>query len=150
MDNLRYYYNIIEQAIAKIGLDPQITRKATGQWTIKKGQIPVWIDVFYSQAHKRAYFQAVSPVMKMPNKNQGALALELLQLNNQFYGVAFTTNQGYIFIKTIREAEGMDMNEALAMILRVGNYADQYDNVLKKKYPDWVQANFQNTSTNQN
>ena len=138
MDNLKFYYNIVENAIARIGLDPQVARKGPGKWTITKGQIPVWVNVFFSAQAKRIYFQVAAPVMKMPPQNQGELALELLQLNNQLYGVAFCTNNGNIFIKTIREAEGLDNNEANAMIMRVGNYADQYDDLLKRKYPNWV------------
>lgn len=143
MDNLNYYYNVIENAIAKIGLDPQVARqKQAGQWTITKGKIPVWIYVFYRQQEKRIYFQVVAPVMKMPGTQKGAIAQELLELNNQLFGVAFCTSKGQVFIKTIREAEGLDNNEALSMIMRVGNYADQYDNVLKQKYPSWTQAKF--------
>lgn len=143
MDNLNIFYSIVENALAKIGLAPRVARqKNAGQWTITKGKIPVWIDVFYSHQEKRAYFQVTSPVMKMPTTNRSAIAQELLQLNNQLFGVAFCTKKGQIFIKTIREADGLDSNEALSMILRVGNYADQYDDVLKQKYPGWESANF--------
>jgi hypothetical protein len=151
MNNLNYYYNIIENAIAKIGLDPQVARqKRAGQWTITKGKIPVWIDVFHIEKEGRVYFQVASPVMKMPGTDNGALAQELLELNNQLFGVAFSTNKGNVFIRTIREAEGLDINEAYSMIMRVGNYADQYDDILKQKYPGWVQANFQGNTMHHN
>ena len=151
MDSLNFYYNIVENAIAKIGLDPQVARQQqAGKWTITKGKIPVWIDVYYIEREKRIYFQVASPVMKMPGTDNGKLALELLSLNNQLFGVAFCTNNNHVYIKTIREAEGLDMNEALSMIMRVGNYADQYDDVLKKKFPGWVTANFGNVQQNLN
>lgn len=143
MDNLNFYYNIVENAIAKLGLDPQVARRQqAGKWTITKGKIPVWIDVYYIEREKRIYFQVASPVMKMPGTNNGKIAQELLALNNQLFGVAFCTNKHHVYIKTIREAEGLDMNEAFSMILRVGNYADKYDHVLKQKYPGWVTADF--------
>lgn len=141
MQQLQFFYNIVENAIAKLGIDPQVARRPkAGQWTIRKGQVPVWIDVFHSQQEQRIYFQVASPIMKMPHNGKAELALELLELNNLLYGVAFCTSKGNLFIKTIREAEGLDLNEAHAMILRVGNYADKYDDQLRQKYPDWAQT----------
>ena len=150
MNNLNYYYHTVEDAIAKLGLDPMVTRKQEGQWNLTKGTTPVWIDVFYNRSENRIYFQVAAPVMKMPEMNPGKVALELLELNNQLYGVAFVSNRGNIFIKTIREAEGLDVNEAHAMILRVGNYANSFGKELKAKYPNWVPANFSENNISSN
>jgi len=151
MDNLNYYYNIVENAIAKLGLDPQIARqKRAGHWIITKGQASVWIYIFYQESSKRIYFQVTSPVMKLPKQNKAKLALELLEINNILYGVAFCTNKEQVYIKTIREVEGLDSNEVLSMVTRTGNYCDQYQRELKGKYPEWVRAEFKNTPQNLN
>ncbi|MBX2873542.1 MAG: YbjN domain-containing protein [Saprospiraceae bacterium] len=150
MEQLHYYYQVVEKAITKIGLDPTACRKKPGQWSLTKGQIPIWIDVFYLEREKNIYFQVAAPIMKIPQDNAGRLAMDLLQLNNQLFGVAFTANKGHIYLKTLRETEGLDISEANAMILRIGNYADQYDNELKKRYPEWHQATFDSSQINPN
>ncbi len=148
MDNLNFYYNIVENAIAKIGLDPQKSRaRVAGKWTITKGKIPVWIDVVFHQSEKRIYFQVASPVMKMPQTNVTTVTMDLLETNNYLYGVAFCINKGNVFIKTLREAEGLDMNEAYSMILRVGNYAHQYRKSLNDKYPGRAPVDVQHVPT---
>ena len=37
-----------------------------------------------------------------------------------------------------------------AMILRIANYVDDYDDILQQKYPDWADANFKNQGVNLN
>ena len=142
MDNLNFYYNIVENAITKIGLDPQKTRaREAGKWSITKANIPVWIEVVFHQSENRAYFQVAAPIMKLPTENWSAITLDLLETNNLLYGVAFCVNKGNVFIKTLREAEGLDLNEAHSMIMRVGNYAEFYRKALQKKYPDRAPIN---------
>lgn len=150
MEQLHFYYQVVEKAIAKIGIDPGACRKKPGQWTLTKGKIPIWVDVFYLEKEKNTYFQVAAPVMKIPKDNAGRLAMDLLELNNRLFGVAFTANKGHIYLKTLRETEGLDVSEAHAMIMRIGNYADQYDDELKKRYPEWHTANFDSSKINPN
>lgn len=151
MNNLHYYYNVVENAMAKLGLNPQTARqKKAGQWTITKGQIPVWIDIFYYEIEKRIYFQVVAPVMKLPEQNQEKMGMELLAINHQLFGVAFCIHKDQVLLKTIREAEGLDSNEVYAMILRAGNYAEKYKKELAVKYPNWMKANFNDLPENMN
>ena len=145
MINLNFYYRTVESAIAKLGLDPQKARtQNAGKWTITKGEIPVWIDIVYLQNENRVYFQVAAPVFNMTPANQASLALDLLETNNKLFGVAFCSNREKVFIKTLREAEGLDMNEAYAMILRVGNYAAEYRQNLLKKYSGQAPAENRN------
>ena len=137
MENLNYYYRIVEEALAKLGLDPQDARlKNPGQWRLSKGKIPVWITVFYREKEKSAYFQVDAPVMKVPQTNRENFALELLSINDRLFGVAFCIYKGNVHLKTLRETEGLDVSEVSSMILRIANYADQYDDILLQKYPD--------------
>ena len=136
MENLETYYNLVEECIGKLGVDAASCRgEKPGQWSLKKGSVNVWIDVFHLEKEGRAYFQVMSPVMKVPTQNKGGLFEELLTINDRLFGVAFTLYKETVWLKVIREVQGMDVNEAFAMITRIGNYADQYDDELKAKYP---------------
>lgn len=130
MDKLTYYYQIVEKAIAKLGLNPERTRKEVGKWDLRNKTIPIWLDLYYDESEKNTYFRVVAPFMEIPEDKNPELAWKLLQLNSLLYGVSFTAHNGRIYIHTIREAEGLDISEAYAMILRVGNYAVQYQKEL--------------------
>lgn len=131
------FYDVVEEGIADLGVNPAECRgENPGQWNLKKGDTTVWVDLFYVEKEERPYYQVMSPIFNIPAdeviKNQ--LFAELLEINDFLYGVAFTVYKDGIFIKIIREADGMDKSESLAMLLRVGNYADQYRQELSPKY----------------
>lgn len=133
--DLQPYYNMVENNIRSLGVDPAICRgEKPGQWNLKKGSANVWIDVFYSETNKCAYYQVMSPVMEIPGNNQQNFFQELLEHNYTFYGVAFVKYQNWAYIKAIREVDGMDEKEAMAVVNRVGWYADDLDDKLKAKY----------------
>jgi hypothetical protein len=135
--DMQPFYDVVEEGIADLGVNPADCRgENPGQWNLKKGDTTVWVDLFYVEKEERPYYQVMSPIFNIPAdeamKNQ--LFAELLEINDFLYGVAFTTYKDGIFIKVIREADGMDKSESLAMLLRVGNYADQYRQELSAKY----------------
>lgn len=136
MQDLTPYYTIVEQAIQKIGIDPATCRgQNPGSWNMVKGSARIMLDLWFIQQEKRAYFSVVSPVMKMTRSNVESLTSELLKLNHMMFGAAFTLYNDIIYIRTIREVDGMDANEAASMIMRVGNYTDHYDDILREKFP---------------
>ncbi|MGB0930384.1 MAG: YbjN domain-containing protein [Chitinophagales bacterium] len=131
------YFAIVEDCIKKLGIDPATTKgQKDGQWNLTKGSVKVYIDIMYIEREKRHYFQVLTPVMQLPSSNTDNLTLELLQINHQLYGAAFTVYNRHVCVKAIRECDGLDVNEAFAAITRVGNYGDHYDDILKKKYPN--------------
>lgn len=135
--DLQPYYDVVESSISDLGVDPVDCRgENPGQWNLRKGETTVWVDLWYIERENRPYFQVMSPIFKIPadvdTKNR--LFEELLSINDTLYGVAFTTYKEWIYIKVIREADGMDKVEAQAMLLRVGNYADHNRQELATKY----------------
>lgn len=134
---LQPYYEVVEGCINDLGVNPVDCRgEKPGQWTLRKGSATVWIDLWNIPQEERAYYQVMSPIFAIPQdaEMRNNLFAELLSINDRLYGVAFTTFKEGIFIKVIREADGMDATEAQAMLLRVGNYADQYRKELADKY----------------
>jgi hypothetical protein len=136
MQDLSKYNTMIEEIIQSLGVDPSLCRgERPGQYSLMLGSARVWIDVWYIESQGRSYFQAMSPVMRLPvYERQQAFFQELLEVNDKLYGVAFTVYNGWAWLKHIRETDGLDKSEAEAMIHRIGVYADQYDDYLKGKY----------------
>jgi hypothetical protein len=136
MQDLNPYFTMVEDIIRGLGVDPSLCRgQNPGQYSLMLGSARVWIDVWYIESQGRAYFQAMSPVMRLPiRESQHAFFQELLEINDKLYGVAFTVYNGWAWLKHIRETDGLDKSEAEAMIHRIGVYADNYDDYLKGKY----------------
>jgi hypothetical protein len=133
--NIENYYQLVERCISSLGVDPTTCRgKETGQWTLRKGSANVWVDVWYSEKETRSYVQVMSPVMEIKTTDTTAFYKELLEINDKLYGCAFTIYNNWVWLKVIRETDGLEDNEFMAMLNRIGNYADQYDNYLIDKY----------------
>ena len=140
MQAIQHYYNLVEEVIRDLGVDPAVARgDQAGQWNMRLGSAPVWIDVFQSKDASGnfmdyGYMQILAPVCDVPADRQAEFTLELLETNHILYGVAFTIFKGKSYIKSIRELEGLDKSEVRATFDRVGIYADDYDDKLKAKY----------------
>ncbi|MCX6310121.1 MAG: YbjN domain-containing protein [Bacteroidetes bacterium] len=140
MQAIQHYYNLVEEVIRDLGVDPATARgDAPGQWNMKLGSASVWVDVFQTKDEQGnfldyGYMQMLAPICDVPSENQAAFTLELLQTNHVLYGVGFTIYEGKTYIKAIRELEGLDKSEVRSTFDRVGVYADDYDDELKAKY----------------
>ncbi|WMX15116.1 MULTISPECIES: YbjN domain-containing protein [unclassified Aureispira] len=135
MLNLKKYYGIVEQAIEKIGLDPTRFRgEQEGEWTLHRGEYTIWIDVWNDPIEKVAYLQVVAPVMEIPDESQTVLFRELLQINLQLCGIAFSVHGEKVVLKGTRVAEGLDVEEAHAMIMLISKYVSNFSPILLKRY----------------
>lgn len=135
--DLTPYYTIVNNCISRLGVDPNSLKDdKPGAWTLVKGSAKVWIDVWYIEKENRPYIQIMSPVMKIPKDQvkKSSLFEELLTINDKLFGCAFTVFNEFVWLKSIRECEGLDDSEAFAMLTRIGNYADDYDDYLVEKY----------------
>jgi hypothetical protein len=133
--SIEHYYNIVENCIRNLGVDPALCRgENAGQWSLKKGSASVWIDVWHIEREGRAYCQVMCPVMEINTPDKEAFFRELLEINYKLFGCAFTIYNNWTWLKVIRECDGMDENETAAMINRIGVYSDQYDDYLIGKY----------------
>lgn len=126
---------LIENVIQSLGVDPQLCKgEKEGQYNLQRGSAAVWVDVWQSEGQEYGYLQVMAPVLEIPPNNREAFYRELLDINHQLYGVAMTTYGSWVYAKSVRELEGLDENEARAILSRVGACADQYDDQLKAKY----------------
>ena len=135
MPNLNKYYSTVEEAIAKIGLDPAVFRgERLGEWTLQRGEYAIWIDVWDDVNEGVAYLQVVAPVMRIPDEATAVLFKELLQINLQLCGAAFCVHGENAVLKGTRVAEGLDVEEAYAMIMLVGKYVHNFAPKLLQRY----------------
>ncbi len=143
MENFEYYRRLIDESIAKIGLDPETTRgPKPGQWSLRRGTAQIVLDLFQFKKDGPLFFSAMAPIMKTPKSNLEKLITELLKMNHGMAGVAFSIYGEFIFIRGIREVAGMDVQEAVNLITRVGNSADYYDEKLQKMFPHHAPIGF--------
>ena len=137
MEDLTAYYQVVEDAINQLGVNAEEARgENNGEWNLKRGTASVWIDLWYIEDEGGAYFQVMAPIMTLPEDetNQQKLAMELLKINYTLFGVAFAIHEDGIYLKNIREVEELDVSEVIYMIGRCGNYADNYNDELVKKF----------------
>ena len=135
MSNLHKYYSTVEQAIAKIGLDPVKFRgEREGEWTLHRGKYTIWIDVWNDPLEDVTYVQVVAPVIEIPEESQAVLFRELLQINLQLCGIAFSVHGEKVVLKGTRVAEGLDIEEAYAMIMLISKYVSSFAPMLLKRY----------------
>ncbi len=140
MPAFQQYYNMVESVITGLGVDPATCRgQQPGQWNLKLGSATVWVDVFQGKNEKGelidyGYLQILAFVCALPVNNQHLFTKELLEINHNLYGVAFSVFKDNAYIKAIRELEGLDKSEISSTFNRVGIYADEWDDKLKSKY----------------
>lgn len=130
---LDVYTAMIENVIRSLGIDPAACReKNRGQWTLQRGSVRVYIDIY--NVNGTDYICVASPVMEMPSKMLLPFYRKLLELNHDMYAASFSLKENWVWLRILRELEGLDQNEATAMINRVGAYADQFDEMLISEF----------------
>jgi len=138
MMDLEKYAALVESAIKTLGVKPEDCKgENKGQWNLVRGSAKVWVDIFLSRDNSEyGYIQIMSPICDIPEDRKMEFYKELLEINHDLYGVGFTKKNDIVYIRVIRELEGISESEILAMLRRVGTYADDYDDYLKNKYID--------------
>jgi hypothetical protein len=106
-----------------------------GQWSFKIKDASVWVDAFSFPANPdKFYFQVMSPLCAVPDKNKEAFITDLLEINYKMYGSAMCKKENWIYVLSLREADGLDQSEVDATFDRVGIYSSDYYSKLSFKY----------------
>jgi len=138
--NLKQTVKMVESVIRDLGLAPEQNRlEAEGPaWGLARGSAEVFVFVNPGgEGEPGNHIQCVSPVMKIPQTptNQLALFQRILQLNaTQLTGAAFGLKGDTVVLTSDRSTIDLDPSEARDMILRVGYYADVYDDDLVNEF----------------
>ena len=140
--NLRTTRKMVEEVIDSLGLVPEENRLPTDDgspaWGLLKGSAEVFIFIIAGNGDEEyASLQVVAPVMRLPEstKNQAALFRRLLEINTEaLSGLAFGVKGDTAVLVSDRSTEDVDASEVRNMILRVGYYADRYDDELVHQF----------------
>lgn len=140
--NLKAMRETVEKVIAELGLDPRDNRLETQDgsfgWGLMRGSAQVFL--FIKPGEEDEHFnaiQVVAPVMHLPESSvtQGTLFRRLLELNSQeLTSAAFAIKDDTVVVSTARSTEDLDRSEIKQMLLRVGYYADTYDDILVNQF----------------
>jgi len=141
--NLKATRKMVEEAISALSLVPEENRLQGQQegygWGVMKGSAEIFIFLIPGDSQKETHhsFQVVSPVMKMPESQTSQVALyrRLLELNVEILsGVSFGLKGDMVLIVADRSTQDINLSEVKSMILRVGYFADLYDDELVSQY----------------
>lgn len=145
---------LVEASIKGLNVDPVACRgQKPGQWSLIYKGSTVWIDVFNFQNNnpERWYFQVMSPLVEVPDKNKEAFFQNLLEINHSLYGSWICKKNEWTYVMMLREAAGLDQNEVNATLDRVAFYCSDYAGKVKFKFEgSWLPKTSQpgsNTNT---
>jgi hypothetical protein len=133
--SLEVYAGTVEQIFASIGIDPLKARMKTDTgfgWSFQRGSAV--IEVFVSQQDGVGYLQVLSPILHMPINGLLPLYRRLLELNLQLTNAAFGVYLDVVYVFSERPLDGLDGNEANAVINMVAAYADDLDDKLVAEF----------------
>jgi hypothetical protein len=121
---MQNYFQIVEEAIEKLGLEPVGTRgNEQGQWNLKKGNFDIMIDVWTQE--NKTFFQILCPLCIIPPDSQEDFHLHLLKKNFGLCGLAYSIMDETVFLKYTIEAEQLTMDNIYNIITKTAFYAEQ-------------------------
>jgi hypothetical protein len=139
--NLKATVKMVEEVISDLGLAAVENRLQTDSgnpaWGLMKGSAQVF--VFVNPGGGDSEFnsiQVVSPVMTVPEgPTLLALLRHVLDLNaRELAGAAFGLKGDTLVLTVDRTTQDLNRSEVKEMILRVGYYADTYDDDLVSQF----------------
>jgi len=149
--NLSEISKLVETSITGLKIDAVACRgEKEGQWSFKIKGASVWIDAFNFPANpEKYYFQVMSPLCAVPDKRADAFFQDLLEINYKMYGSWMCKKGDWIYVLSLREAEGLDQSEVDRIFDNVGFYSSDYFSKLSFKYEGcWLPKPVTNTAGN--
>lgn len=147
--DLQSFYNIAEDAIKTLGVDPETTRcEDAGQWILEREDVELYIDIWQPLEHNQweyfkedeptPIFQVVAPVCYIPQDREARIAFmeEVLYINHHMFYGSFTLNmeEGMAAIRFKRLLDGINRVEMIEPIESIGFYAENLSKFLSEKY----------------
>lgn len=142
------YTKIIDDAIVKMGLNPDETRgEESGQWQIFRGAICIFIDVwkpslnsdwnYTGSEYAVNTFQVIAPITELPEESKlFQFYEELLHMNFHLYKASIIVNRrdNVLAIKYKSLVAGLSETEVIEAVESVGYYAEMLAEYYSKNY----------------
>ncbi len=131
---LSEYYQIIEEAISDLGVEPETARtESPGIWTLAYKKTSFLVSILTLQDGK-SYFKCMCSVSKIPKENISDFFSEVLEIGHQMPAACLTRFQDLIYLSEGRQVEGLDKIEIVASIGRIGKNGDNLYTYFENKY----------------
>ncbi len=141
------YYQIVEQALQVIGIDPANARNAeSGQWSLFRDEIEIFVDVwgsgkepqwnYYFQEEDMPVLQVIAPITTLPVFDLEEFYEEILDLNRHLFYASFVVNkqENMLAVKYRWVGLEMDIDDVVQAVESVGYYAEFFQTRLIQKY----------------
>lgn len=128
-EHLYPYFEIVENAITELGVDAESARlEDEGRWQLLKGDITVIIELWdiASEEGATSYVMVFCPMFQISPNAGLDFYRRALELSHVSIGVSYSIFENHLLLRSNREASGLDVNEMLLSILRVGNTAEEH------------------------
>ncbi len=133
---------MIEEVIVELGLncsECRLLMEGLPAWGLARGSAEVFIFINENPESGEHHYhvRCISPVMKLPRttNNRMSLLFHLLELNaSELTAPAFGVKGDTVVLSDDHDVQDMDPSEVRNMVLRVGYYADVFDDVLVNEF----------------
>ena len=133
---------VVEGVISELGLSAIENRIRTDDghpaWGLMRGSAQVFIFIKPDKENEPYHsLQIIAPILRIPERGSNLLSLyrHLLSLNVQeLSSVAFGIQDDTVVIIADRSTEDLDQSEIKDLVLRIGFYADLYDDALVTQF----------------
>ncbi|UCE26342.1 MAG: YbjN domain-containing protein [Candidatus Coatesbacteria bacterium] len=136
--DLEKYKKIIAEVVRDIGLNPDECYNEQGNyWTLLKGSAEVNIYLYTIDRPGEPpewYIEFSSPVMQIPSTYLLAFYRRLLEENAQRIALKFALREDTVWVEITRELEGLSFDECRRNLTRIGETADELDDILKEEF----------------
>lgn len=121
--------SMIERILERLGKNPRLAARGVNSWEFQEGSAS--ISVTYNQ---NSFIVGDATLCRLPNTGVSAIYQFLLRENYNSEGLIFSINNQDIILSTITYDEYFTEEIGEAMIRRIAQRADYYDNVLIEQF----------------
>ena len=136
--DLTPYREMVGKMLDEIGLTDADCYVPDGDyWELWKGSAKVYISFFsleQEDGETERYMDISSPVMKIPSSGLLAFYRRLLEENSNRIALKFSLREDTVWCEITRELHGLSFEEAHRNLIRVGEVADEVDDIFRDEF----------------
>jgi hypothetical protein len=136
--DLTPYREMVGKMLDEIGLTDADCYVPDGDyWELWKGSAKVYISFFSLEQEDgdEWYMDISSPVMKIPSFDLLAFYRRLLEENANRIALKFSVREDTVWCEITRELSGLSFEESYRNLIRVGEVADEVDDIFRDDFP---------------